>query len=105
MIQRVISGSASWMITPSPTRPATPSARGPYPATYIGISGSVRAHSSLSVRPFQVTSRPFIRSLIISSAASNSATGTGSSPTTRREESPRPIPITIRPSLISCRVA
>ena len=29
MIQRVISGSASWMITPSPTRPATASAFGP----------------------------------------------------------------------------
>ena len=29
MIQLMISGSASWMITPSPTRPATPSAFGP----------------------------------------------------------------------------
>ncbi len=29
MIHVMISGSASWMITPSPTRPATPSALGP----------------------------------------------------------------------------
>ena len=29
MIHWMICGSASWMITPSPTRPATASARGP----------------------------------------------------------------------------
>jgi hypothetical protein len=29
MIHWMICGSASWMMTPSPTRPATPSARGP----------------------------------------------------------------------------
>ena len=29
MIHWMIAGSASWMITPSPTRPATPSAFGP----------------------------------------------------------------------------
>ena len=29
IVHSMIAGSASWMITPSPTRPATPSARGP----------------------------------------------------------------------------
>ena len=29
IVQRMMSGSASWMITPSPTRPATASTRGP----------------------------------------------------------------------------
>ena len=33
MIHSTITGSASWMITPSETRPATASAFGPYPAT------------------------------------------------------------------------
>ncbi len=68
-----------------------------------GSSG--RTHSSLSSFSFQTTGRPFIRSLIIAVAASNSATLTGFSPTTRRDESPRPIPITIRPFERSCIVA
>jgi hypothetical protein len=33
MIHWMMTGSASWMITPLPIRPATPSARGPYAAT------------------------------------------------------------------------
>jgi hypothetical protein len=55
--------------------------------------------------PFHSTGRPFIRSLIIRQRASNSATLTGFSPTTRRDESPRPIPIAMRPFEISCMVA
>src|SRR3954447_1132337 len=43
--------------------------------------------------------------LIILSASSNSATFTGCWPMYRRAESPRPIPITIRPFEMSCRVA
>ncbi len=54
---------------------------------------------------FQLTARPFIRSLIIRQRRSNSATFTGWRPTTRREESPRPIPIAIRPPEMSCIVA
>src|ERR671926_916231 len=63
------------------------------------------AHSSFSCLPFHSTSRPFIRSLIIRQRASKSATFTGFSPTTRRDESPRPIPITMRPFEMSCAVA
>ena len=54
---------------------------------------------------FQVTARPFIRSLIIRQRASNSATRTGFRPTTRRDESPRPMPIAMRPFERSCIVA
>ena len=54
---------------------------------------------------FHSTSRPFIRSLIIRQRRSNSATVTGFSPTTRRDESPRPMPIAIRPFEMSCTVA
>jgi hypothetical protein len=39
------------------------------------------------------------------SERSNSATLTGFSPTTRREESPRPMPMTMRPFETSCIVA
>ena len=46
-----------------------------------------------------------MKSRIIRQARSNSATLTGCSPITRRAESPRPIPITIRPSEMSWRVA
>src|SRR6266852_1997888 len=66
---------------------------------------SVRAHSSFRSLSFQLTSRPFIRSLIIRQRRSNSATFTGWSPTTRRDESPRPMPIAIRPFEMSCIVA
>src|SRR3981189_3170947 len=70
------------------------------------MSGSSsRTHFSSSSFSFQSTDRPFIRSLIIAQRCSNSATFTGCSPTTRRDESPRPMPITIRPSEMSCIVA
>ena len=46
---------------------------------------------------FQSTSRPFMRSRIIRQDVSNSAIFTGCRPITRRAESPRPMPITIRP--------
>ena len=46
-----------------------------------------------------------MKSLIITSRRSNSATSTGFWPITRRAESPRPIPITIRPFEMSCSVA
>jgi hypothetical protein len=46
-----------------------------------------------------------MRSLIIRQRRSNSATLTGWRPTTRRDESPRPIPITMRPFETSCMVA
>ena len=54
---------------------------------------------------FQVTSRPFMRSRIIRHDVSNSAIFTGCSPITRRAESPRPMPITIRPPESTCIVA
>ena len=59
------------------------------------------AHLISTSVSFQRTSRPFIRSLIIATACSNSATLTGCWPITRRAESPRPIPITIRPPEMS----
>ena len=55
--------------------------------------------------PFHSTGRPFIRSRIIRQAASNSPTFTGCWPITRRAESPRPIPMIMRPSETSWRVA
>ena len=54
---------------------------------------------------FHSTGRPFIRSRIIRQAASNSATFTGCWPITRRAESPRPIPMIIRPPETSWSVA
>ena len=63
------------------------------------------AHSSVSSFSFHSTVRPFIRSFIIRRRRSNSATLTGLRPTTRRDESPRPMPITIRPPDRSCMVA
>ena len=70
------------------------------------MSGSSsRTHSSFSSFSFHSTGRPFIRSFIIRRRASNSATFTGFRPTTRRDESPRPMPITIRPFEMSCMVA
>jgi hypothetical protein len=105
MIHWMMIGSASWMMTPSPMRPATPSARGPYAATYIGIGVRPWAQPSSSSFPFQSTGRPFMRSFIIVRALSNSAIFTGCCPITRRAESPRPMPITIRPSEMSCSVA
>jgi hypothetical protein len=55
--------------------------------------------------PFHSTSRPFIRSRIIRQARSNSAIFTGCRPIVRLAESPRPMPITIRPPEMSCSVA
>ena len=46
-----------------------------------------------------------MKSLIIRQDASNSATFIGCRPITRRAESPRPMPITIRPPEITCSVA
>ena len=46
-----------------------------------------------------------MNSLSIRQSRSNSATFTGLRPITRRAESPRPIPITIRPFEITCIVA
>ena len=43
--------------------------------------------------------------LTITSARSNSATDAGLRPMTRTAESPRPMPITIRPPEMSCNVA
>jgi hypothetical protein len=106
MIQEMISGSASWMITPSATRPATASAFGPYPAIHIGISGRAsRTHFSWSSLSFQLTARPFMNSRTMAHAASNSATFIGCLPMTLTAESPRPMPITIRPSERSLSVA
>ncbi len=105
MIHWMITGSASWMMTPSPTRPATPSARGPYAATYMGMSGRPLAQVSSSSFPFHSTGSPFMSAFIIVRAASKSAILTGLYPITRRAESPRPIPITMRPPEMSCSVA
>jgi hypothetical protein len=55
--------------------------------------------------PFHSAGRPFISSFIMRSEASNSPIGTGCRPTTRREESPRPIPMTMRPLEICWSVA
>src|SRR5205823_3024987 len=55
--------------------------------------------------PFQSTSRPFMNGLIICSAASKSATFTGFWPMYRRAESPRPMPMIMRPLEMSWRVA
>ena len=46
-----------------------------------------------------------MRSLIITSERSNSTIFTGSRPITRRAESPRPIPMNMRPFEMSCSVA
>ena len=46
-----------------------------------------------------------MNSLIIASRRSNSATLTGCCPMKRRAESPRPMPMTMRPSEMSCSVA
>ena len=65
----------------------------------------MRTHFSSSSFSFQSTGRPFIRSLTIRRRRSNSSTLTGLRPTTRRDESPRPMPITMRPFVTSCMVA
>ena len=54
---------------------------------------------------FHSTGRPFIRSRIIRQAFSNSATLTGWRPMVRRAESPRPMPMIIRPLETSWSVA
>src|SRR5204863_243055 len=76
-------------------------------ATCISISGSSgRTHASCrSSLPFHDTVLPFMNGLIIFSASSKRPTGTGSWAMYRRAESPRPMPITIRPSEMSCSVA
>src|SRR5262245_15952017 len=56
-------------------------------------------------KSFQRTGRPLARSLIIAVARSNSSTFTGLSPIVRRAESPRPMPITMRPAEIAWSVA
>ena len=48
---------------------------------------------------------PFASSLIIAVERSNSSTLTGFWPIVRRAESPRPMPITIRPPEMACNVA
>ena len=49
--------------------------------------------------------RPFMNSLMKTSLSSNSRIGVGFWPITRTAESPRPMPITIRPPEMSCSVA
>ena len=46
-----------------------------------------------------------MKSLIIAQRCSNSAIGVGLRPITRTAESPRPMPITMRPPEMSCSVA
>src|SRR6059058_308870 len=68
-----------------------------------GSSG--RTHFSWRSLSFHRTSRPFMKSWIIPSACSNSATFIGCRPMKRTAESPRPTPIAIRPSDRSWSVA
>ena len=55
--------------------------------------------------PSHSTGRPFIIALIIRRRRSNSAIFVGWRPITRTAESPRPMPITMRPPEMSCSVA
>ena len=84
------------MIAPSATRPVTASALGPYPAIQTG-SLCFGAQSSWSFVPSYSTARPSQSSRIVAVASSSVASVVGGLPRTRRAESPRPMPRSIRP--------
>ena len=65
----------------------------------------MRAHPSVMSVSFQRTCSPFMNGLIIWRVSSKRPTGTGFCPMTRRAESPRPMPMIMRPSEMSCSVA
>src|SRR5258705_1310175 len=97
-------GSASWMIAPSATRPVSSSAFGPYPAIHTGRR-YFPAQSRRSLVPSYMTSRPSQRPRITCVASSRLASVVGAFPSTRRAESPRPMPRSIRPLDSSCSTA
>src|SRR2546428_9519226 len=97
-------GSAIWMIAPSAIFPVSSSAFGPYPAIHTG-SLCRGAHSIVSAVPSYVTARPSQRSRMTFVASSTTASVVGGFPRTRRAESPRPIPRSMRPPESSCRTA
>ena len=65
----------------------------------------MRAHGKWSSVSFHCTVSPFMNGLIICSVSSKRFTGTGFWPMTRRAESPRPMPMIMRPSEMSWSVA
>ena len=64
IVQRAMSGSASWRMNPSPTSPASASALGPYAATHTSslLVGGPRDPDG--GRPGGSTARPFASSLM-----------------------------------------
>ncbi len=104
MVQRAMSGSAVCRMNPSACMPASFSALGPYAAIQISSLPS-RTHGRLSGWPWCSTSRPSASSLITVIAADSVASDMGGWPMTRRAESPRPIPQTVRLPNMSFSVA
>ncbi len=104
MVQRAMSGSAVCRMKPSACSPTSRSAFGPYAAIQISSLPS-RTHGSRSGWPWCVTSRPSARPLITVIAADSVASDMGGWPMTRRAESPRPIPHTVRLPYMSFSVA
>jgi hypothetical protein len=104
MVQRAMSGSAVCRMKPSACSPTSFRALGPYAAIQISSLPS-RTHGRLSGWPCSSTSRPSASPLITVIAADSEASDMGGWPMTRRAESPRPIPQTVRLPYMSFSVA
>ena len=104
MVQRAMSGSAVCRMKPSACSPVSLSAFGPYAAIQISSLPS-RTHGIRSGWSCRVTSRPSARPLITVIASDSVASDMGGWPMTRRAESPRPIPHTVRLPYMSFSVA
>ena len=91
-------------MNPSACSPVSLSAFGPYAAIQISSLPS-RTHGIRSGWPCSVTSRPSASPLITVIASDKVASVMGDWPMTRRAESPRPIPQTVRLPYMSFSVA
>ncbi len=89
---------------PSACSPVSLSALGPYAAIQISSLPS-RTQGIRSGWPCSVTSRPSASPLITVIASASVASDMGGCPMTRRAESPRPIPHTVRLPYMSFSVA
>ncbi len=104
IVQRAMSGSAVCRMNPSACSPASFSAFGPYAAIHISRRPS-RTQGMRISWPCSSAERPSARSLMTVIAADSVASDIGFCPITRRAESPRPIPHTVRLPYMSFSVA